>query len=1161
MTSNFDVLQTHFPQLYQHARHTEQLAHTAPRASCFYARFSLEQAVLWLYDHDPYLQLPYDHKLGALIHEQTFRDNLKPGLFPKIRTIHKVGNDAVHNPTRIGTRDSQRLTEELFHVLYWLCRYYSPDGRNLPALQFDPDCIPRRQAAGSEERSQEQLQALAAQLTQTDELRRIEEKRRQQTETELAAVQAELAALKQQNAAALDRHDYNEADTRRYLIDDLLREAGWNPDQPGCTEVPVSSLPTPSGDGRIDYVLWGNDGKPLALVEAKRSQRDASAGQQQAKLYADALEQQFGQRPVIFYTNGYETWLWDDCQYPPRQVQGFLKQDELERAIFRRQSRKRLSLVSPNPDIINRSYQREAIQRLGEIFQRRSRKALLVMATGTGKTRTAIALVDVLIRANWVKRVLFLADRNILVTQARAAFAQHLPTVTPIDLTESKEVEQANVVISTYPTMLNFLEQLDSQGRRRVGPGHFDLVIVDEAHRSIYQKYSVLFDYFDALLVGLTATPRDEVHRDTYRIFELETGNPTFAYELNDAVQDGYLVPAQGIDVPFKFLRTGLRYADLSPEEQAEYDSKFRDEETGALPDQVNAAALNRWLFNANTVDQALEILMEFGLKVEGGDRLGKTIIFARNHDHAAFIVERFNRSYPHYQGHFARVIDSHDSRAASLLKDFARADREPTIAVSVDMLDTGVDVPEAVNLVFFKPVYSRVKFNQMIGRGTRLCPDLFGVGRHKSEFLVFDLCGNFDYFSQAIAPREQRPSDTLTARLVKTRLALVQGLEAGEELVTSDESKTAPRAGETASPYQVGPAATGSAETEFSAGELRDRLLDDLHQHVASMELNNVLVRRHRRAVEEFAQRQRWQGLSEGDRELVAETLASLPTGRAAGDRLAKEFDLLCYQLQLALLQRAPNFVRLRDKLRDLLSQLETKRDIPMVKAELERIAAAQVEDWWQDVTLAAIEDLRLHLRDLVKFADKQQQALVYTDFADELGGLSEKAVPLETTGFSPYQYRKKVEAYIRAHESHVAIAKLKRNLPLTESDLAALEAMLFDSPALAGREQFEQVYGANLSLTLFVRQLVGLDRQAAKQAFARYLEGAQFSANQIRFVETIIDYLTQNGVMDVDLLYEPPFTDAHPDGLDGVFGETEADGLVAIVRSFNATVDFRVA
>lgn len=1123
MVSNFNFLRTHYPQLFEHAAHAESLIYSAPRASCFYARFTLEQAVHWLYANEPYLHLPYDTNLAALIHEQTFQDNLKPGLFPKIRAIHKIGNIAVHDSTNITEKDALRIVQELFHFLYWLCRYYAADGRNISSLSFDRNLIPQLAAPNSQELSLQQLQALEAQLSQVDEMRRIAEQRQRQTEQQLEALKAEIAALKQQNEAVPDTHDYNEADTRRYLIDVLLKEAGWNIEQTGWTEYEVQGMPNDTGKGRVDYVLWGSDGKPLALIEAKRTTKSPTQGKHQAKLYADCLEQQCGQRPIIFYTNGYDRWIWDDLNYPPREIQGFLKKDELELLIFRRSHRKRLHLVQVNSSIVTRSYQTEAIRRITETFdQKKGRKSLLVMATGTGKTRTAIALVDLLMRANWVKRVLFLADRNALLTQALRAFKTHLSTVTPIDLTKNKAALSANVVLSTYPTMLNCINRTD-ETQRFFGSGHFDLVVVDEAHRSIYKKYRALFEYFDALLVGLTATPRTEVHRDTYRIFDLEPGVPSFAYELDDAVKDGYLVPSRGVDVPFKFLRTGVRYADLSPQEQEEYEEKFRDEDTGAIPDQVNAAALNQWLFNISTVDQALELLMQRGLKVDGGDRLGKTIIFARNHNHAQFIVQRFDANYPHYKGKFAQVIDSHNSYAQNLLDDFSEADKEPTIAVSVDMLDTGVDIPEVVNLVFFKPVYSRVKFNQAIGRGTRLCPDLFGVGDDKREFLVFDLCGNFNFFNQEIPAASQQNPETLTTRLVKVRLELTQLMQ--------------------------------EATYEPEQAEVRDTLLNDLHQHVVTMERENFLVRRHLQTVEEFSNRERWQQLSEDDVEEIALSLAPLPNGLPTENRLAKEFDLLCLKLQLSILKRTNDFIRLRDQVRDLLSQLEEKQDIPMVKDQLSLIEEVQAEDWWTDVTPWMIDYTRIHLRDLIKFIDRQAQPIVYTDFQDELGEVQEVDVPAHETGFSPYQYRKKVEAYIR-HKDHIAIAKLKRNAPLTEVDLESLDEMLFGSAEIESREQFEQVFGKDLSLKLFIRKLVGLDRNATKKAFAQYLEGSNFSANQIRFVETIIDYLTQNGVMDPGLLYESPFTDLHYKGLDGVFEDDDAHQIVLLVGSFNETV-----
>jgi len=1140
MASNFTFLDAHHADLAAHARKAEELVHTAPRAACFYARFALEAAVHWLYEHDTYLELPYDHKLGALVHEQTFKDNLPPGLFGKVRTVLKVGNQAAHNPRPLSSRDALQVVRELFHFLYWMSRVYAPDATEHPVVSFNPGLLPVPEKEGKDDLTLAQLQRLEEEKSQAEEMLHIAERRKAKTDEEIARLKDEIKALKKANEAVPDSHDYSEAKTRKYLIDVLLREAGWPIEKDEYTEFEVTGMPSESGIGYVDYVLWGDDGKPLGLVEAKKTTYSAQKGKHQAELYADCLEGMYGVRPVIFYSNGYEHWIWDDARYPARPIQGFLRKDELERIHFRRTARKGLHLIQPNMEIAGRSYQVESLRRITETFdEQNSRKALMVMATGTGKTRTVISLVDMLRRGNWIKRVLFLADRTALLTQALRAFKAHLPAAVAVDLTK-EDASNAAVVLSTYPTMLNRVNDVAS-GERHYGPGYFDLVIVDEAHRSVYKKYSALFDYFDALLVGLTATPRREVHRDTYKIFELEPGVPTFAYELDDAVADKYLVPAQGVRVPFKFLQHGVKYDDLSDEEKEEYEEKLVDDD-GMLPSRVAAAEMNRWLFNIDTVDQAIELLMDKGLRVDNGDRLGKTIVFARNHKHAEFIVERFDKNYPRYRGKHAQVIDSHNDYAQSLLDDFSEADKEPTIAVSVDMLDTGIDVPEVVNLVFFKPVRSKVKFNQMIGRGTRLCPDLFGPGQDKTAFRVFDLCGNFEFFDQKVKEGDPEPPDSLTTRLVRTRLKVSLLMDSSEN---HDSGGASPAAEGPPEPYEHLP----------SMDEVRADLLDHLHKHVATMERTNFQVRRHLREVEEFSERPRWDRLSGGDMETVGHVLAPLPTGLAPEDPLAKEFDLLCLKLQVSMLTGGRGFMTLRDKVRDLADRLTDKANVPMVKKHIELITAILEEEWWTDVTLPMVENVRRRLRDLIQFIDHRNRPPVITDFEDEMGDVDERDVPTSQTGFSPYQYRKKVESYIRANEGHVVVAKLRRNLPLTPTDLGELETMLYGAPEVESRERFEEVYGKGQSLPLFIRKMVGLDRHAAKQAFAAFLDDKNLEAAQIRFVENIIDYLTQNGVMDPGLLYEPPFTDFHYEGLEGVFPK-RAGTLIDIVSSFNETV-----
>ena len=533
-------------------------------------------------------------------------------------------------------------------------------------------------------------------------------------------------------------------------------------------------MPNNEGVGFVDYVLWGDDGLPLAVVEAKRTKRDAREGQQQAKLYADCLEQEFGRRPVIFYSNGYDHWLWDDVRYPPRAVQGFLKKDELELAIQRRQTRLTLDGARIDGAIVERYYQTRAIRRIAEAFEKdNERKALLVMATGSGKTRTVIALVELLMRRNWVKRVLFLADRIALVRQATNEFKKLLPRSSPVNLVTEGDTD-VRVYVCTYPTMMGLIDDTDDE-QRRFGVGHFDIVIIDEAHRSVYQKYGAIFEYFDSYLVGLTATPKEEIDHNTYRLFDVEDGVPTDAYTLQQAVDDKFLVPPKAVSVPLKFPRAGIKYEDLSEEEKDRWDETEWSED-GVVPDEVDAGALNSWLFNEDTVDKALAHLMTHGQTVAGGDRLGKTIIFAKNHEHAVFIEARFNKNYPHLKGEFARLIDFSVEYAQSLIDDFSNAQKVPHIAISVDMLDTGIDVPEIVNLVFFKLVHSKTKFWQMIGRGTRLCPDLFGPGQHKEFFYIFDFLGNLEFFSQNPEMTEGRAGESLTKRLFVQRLELARG-------------------------------------------------------------------------------------------------------------------------------------------------------------------------------------------------------------------------------------------------------------------------------------------------------------------------------------------------------------------------------------------------
>jgi type I restriction enzyme R subunit len=1115
--SNFDFLQAEWAELHDASRKVESLAHTDARTACFYARRTLELAIDWLYEHDPALKKPYDDNLSALIYEPTFKQNLPGELFLKVKTIKEVGNLAVHSRKPITERDALRATKELFHFLYWLARTYtrqSPD--QYEHINWDEQRVPARQVSVPV-KTLDQLKALEEQIRERD--REIVEKAKAfaDTETQIALLRQQIAEAKKHNELIPDDHDYSEAETRDYFIDLLLREAGWPLENVEDREYPVTGMPNEKGEGFVDYVLWGNDGLPLAVVEAKRTKKDPRIGQQQAKLYADCLEKQFDQRPLIFYTNGYQTWFWDNLTYPPREVQGFYKRGELELLIQRRDKRKELASESIDKEIVERYYQEESIRAVTEHFSKLQRKALIVMATGAGKTRTVIALCELLQRCNWIKRVLFLADRVALVKQSCNAFKTHLLDSNPVNLVTERFTD-SRVYVSTYPTMMGQINEVED-GMRRFGVGYFDLVIIDEAHRSVYQKYRAIFQYFDSLLVGLTATPKDEVDRNTYSLFDLEKGVPSYSYDLDQAVADGYLVPYAPVEVPLKFLRGGIKYDDLPEEEKEEWDDIEWDEE-GEVPESVDPAALNKWLFNADTVDKVIETLMHRGQKVAGGDVLGKTIIFAKNHKHAVFIQERFDKNYPHYKGNFARVIAHEEPYREALLDDFSTPQKLPQIAISIDMLDTGIDIPEIVNLVFFKIVRSKTKFFQMIGRGTRLRPNLFGPGIDKEFFFIFDYCGNLEFFNQDVKGVEGSTQESLTTKIFKARVEL---LEKFRHIADADDA----------------------------VRTLDEEVADILRLQIEAMNMDNFVIRPHRKLVEKYREPATWEALEPGDFEELDYVVAGLPNELDPEDETAKRFDLIVLKLQLAVLTKGEAFIKLRDQVKEIANRLEEKTAIPMVREQMELILDLQQDEYWADITLSMLEQVRQRLRDLVKFIDKKQRKVIYTDFEDELGEIHEVSIARIGSAVNLVQYRKKVMHFLKEHESHIAIQKLKRNVPITASDISELERILFESDGMGTREDFEKVYGKQEHLGVFIRKMIGLDRQAAKRAFRDYLDRKTLTANQIRFIDLIIDYLTQNGVMEAGLLYEAPFTDYSSTGLDGVFSDRDASGIVSILGS----------
>ncbi|MFD2024083.1 DEAD/DEAH box helicase family protein [Promicromonospora aerolata] len=1136
--SNFGFLKDEFPQVFGEAERAERYVRVDPRVSGLYARRALEQALGWAFQADGSLTPPYKTDLSAMIHEPGLRELAGNDVQSKMNLVRKKTNRAVHDDVVVQPGDSEATLGQLFHVLVWFHRTYTRQSPITYAARLNPSAFPDPAAAKA--RSRAEVTKLAEELAARDAQIAAEQARSADLEEQLTELRRDVAKAKKENLTRPDTHDYDEATTRAQVIDDLLIEAGFpvlpHPHEGvhASMEYPVTGLPG-GKSGKVDYVLWGADGLPLAVVEAKRTQRDARAGQHQARAYADALEQAFpGRRPLIYYTNGHEHWLWDDHErvgYPQRKVAGFRTADQLEWLIGRRRDRRDLNQVPIDEEIAGRYYQLRAVEAVDKAFQTKNeRAALLVMATGSGKTRTVVALADQLAKAGWVKRVLFLADRKALVRQAVAAFKKHLPDANPVNLLEEKDSE-GRVYVSTYPTMMNLLAMQPG----KYGPGYFDVVVIDEAHRSVYQKYGAIFDWFDAHLVGLTATPKDEVDRNTYDLFGLEAGAPTYEYGLDQAIADGYLVPPVPVDIELGFPRRGIRYADLSEEEKDAWDTLDWGEEDDDVPDEIDAEAVNRWLFNADTVDKVLEVLMTQGIKVAGGERVGKTIIFAKNDAHAKFIAERFDHHYKHYQGKFANVITYSVERADQLLEDFSDPAKTPHIAISVDMLDTGIDVPEVVNLVFFKRVRSVTKFWQMMGRGTRLSGGLFGPGQDKKEFYVFDFCGNLDYFGQNPKGTESKAAPSVPEQIFTNRVELLLTLrdQAGDDVLA---------------------AVPGKEDGTTSLAALRADVADALTARVRGMDTDNFLVRPHRPWVATYSDREAWGALTDQAAPDIVGHLAALPSAAPEGEELAKRFDLTLLRLQLGTLKPDLYAMRLQSQVQEIAGGLLEAVAVPEVGKQVALLEAIAGDEWWTDATVPLLELVRRRVRGLVKYLPKHKRAPVYTNFEDTLGDLRLVDLNRPIVGVSPERLREKARSILRKHADNVTLQRVRLGNQLTQTDLDQLGRLLVE--AGAGTEQDVAAAGEQAGgLGVFVRSIVGLDPAAAADAFAEFLHDRNFDADQIRFIDAVVADLSYNGVLDPGLLYRSPFTDDAPGGPNDLFDEPDVARIISIVREVSDT------
>ena len=1049
------------------AESAEKILSIDPAACVLNCRRAMEAAVKWMYAVDGSLVAPWDDKLVTLINTEEFRGIVDEQLIFRLDFIRRMGNNAAHGGKVITREQAVLCLQNLFVFFDFLAYCY---GENYTEHTFNPALLAEQSAQPTPPAVDE------------DAARKLD------------ALIKENAALKEQLTQRREEQhqsyvpkplEISEYKTRKLYIDAMLQDAGWVEGKNWLNEVKLPGMPNKSETGYADYVLYGDDGKALAIVEAKRSCVDPAVGRQQAKLYADIIEKQQGRRPVIFLTNGFETKI-DDGQYPERKCAAIWSKRDLEKLFNLLRMRTHLDNIVVDENIAGRYYQENAIKAVCNTFDARNRrKALLVMATGSGKTRTVIALCKVLLEHGWVKNILFLADRNSLVTQAKRSFVNLLPELSVTNLCEERDNTTAHCVFSTYQTMMNCIDAIEDAEGKLFTVGHFDLVICDEAHRSIYNKYRDIFTYFDAPLVGLTATPKDEIDKNTYALFDLGNGAPTYGYELAQAVKDGYLCDFVSVETTLKFIQQGIVYDELTDEEKEEYEAKFADE-NGDVPECVMPSALNEWVFNEDTIRKVLNTLMTDGLKIDYGSKIGKSIIFAKNHTHAEKILEIFNREYPHLYG-YAKVIDNYMTYAQSAIDEFSDPQKLPQIAISVDMLDTGIDVSEVLNLVFFKKVMSKAKFWQMIGRGTRLSPGLID-GKDKDKFYIFDFCGNFEFF------RMSKGNANASARSLQGALF---SLKAQMAFKLQDAV------------YKT---------DELSA--FRQTLVDDMVRKVSELNQDNFAVKQHLKFVELYTSPNRYQSLSYEDTLMMQQELAPLLLPEP-DDPKALRFDALLYGMELAHLAGLPYNRAHHDLLKkaEALSKIANVPEIAAQSALLEKILHT---DYVENTGVDELEKIRKALRDLMKYITNEQSAYE-TGFGDEILSIEWKQSELENDDLQNYKMR--AEFYVRQHQNELAIAKLKMNVPLTDSDITQLEEILWSE--VGTKQDYEAEYGKK-PLGEFIREIVGLDMNAAKEAFSAYLTNVNLDSRQIYFVNQIVEYIVHNGMMkDMSILQEAPFID----------------------------------
>ena len=1119
MTSlNFETLRSAWPDLAELGAFAEKYIHSDPPSALVKMRSFAERLVEGIYVRGR-LPKPYNANLVDLLTNDVFRSAVPPVVLNKLHLVRKQGNKAAHGQGASPV-DALGLLRECFDLARWFFVAVERGGITAwPAFNEPKPASGDSHALAHDKRAvMEKLAIQEAQMQQL--LTELDAARTKSVDAELRseALKEEVEALRASGQSAADELKFDEATTRKRLIDALLHDASWDVSPTGSNtddvaqEYEVLGQPTPSGKGRVDYVLWDDDGKPVAVIEAKRTSEHPEKGRKQASLYADALQAQFDQRPVIFYTNGFDIWLWDDSQaYPPRKVFGLYSKDSLRYLIHQRAEKKALTDVPVDRVIAGRLYQLESIKRVAERFQGKHRRALIVQATGTGKTRVAIALTEMLIKAGWVKRVLFLCDRRELRKQARNAFKEFVnEPITIVRASTAKDRSQ-RIYLATYPAMKKSFQSFDV--------GFFDLIIADESHRSIYNAYQDLFHYFDCLQVGLTATPVDFLNRNTFSLFDCEEGLPTAHYPIDEAIRDGWLVPPEVYEHTTQFLREGIKYGELSKEQRE------RLEEEGEDPTLLNyeQGQVDKQIFNRDTNRAILRNLMENGIRVGDGQRIGKTIVFARNHNHAMLLRDLFDEMYPQYGGKFCQVIDNYDPRAEQLIDDFKGegTNDELTIALSVDMLDTGIDVPSVVNLVFAKPVLSKVKFWQMIGRGTRLCEDLFGPGKDKAKFRIFDHWGNFQFFDEKYKAAEPSQTKSIAQLVFEARIDLTkQALDHAE----------------------VG---------------LFEHVIELVRKDINDLPEDSISVREKWREKRTAAQPETLKQFHPATLALLRGEVAPLMRWRnIRGLTEAFEFDLLLTRMQEARLKGSSTFDDLRTDLLGQLSRLQMHLNPVREKASL--IARARGKEFWEAPSHADLEEIRTELRGIMRYrvsdgAGARLPKIVDIEEDASLIKTVRRETKLRAVDMKAYQVLV-VETLKGLFESDATLQKIHRGEPVSQTDMDRLVSLVMTENPDVQPAVLQEFFDQAGPLLKLLRSVVGLAPEIVESRFASFA-AQNLNARQTQFLRMLTQYISERGGIDVDRLYDEPFSRVADGGPEGIFTQDQADTLISIVNGFTAT------